>query len=73
MRFWSTPAAVGIVCAAATLLAGSPAIAAPKRTLMLEHAVLVMRHGIRAPLDGEVPPGTRTGAPWPAWPVAQSR
>ncbi|RZL84763.1 MAG: histidine-type phosphatase [Sphingomonas sp.] len=32
-----------------------------------------MRHGIRAPLDGEVPPGTRTGAPWPAWPVAQSR
>jgi 4-phytase/acid phosphatase len=56
-----TLAAFGIVCAVATLSVGSPAIAAPKQTLILERTVLVTRHGIRAPLDGEVPPGTRTG------------
>ncbi|WP_139198018.1 histidine-type phosphatase [Sphingomonas gellani] len=41
--------------------------------LVLERAVLVMRHGIRAPLNGEVPEGTRSGTPWPRWPVAPSR
>lgn len=41
--------------------------------LVLDRAVLVMRHGIRAPLAEEVPPGTRTAAPWPRWPVAESR
>lgn len=40
--------------------------------LVPERAVLVMRHGIRAPLDGEVPEGTRTDRPWPVWSVAQS-
>ncbi|MES3045627.1 histidine-type phosphatase [Sphingomonas faeni] len=61
------------LCAVAALLIGSIASAAPKRVLVVERAVLVMRHGIRAPLDGEVPLDTRTGAPWPAWPVAESR
>jgi 4-phytase/acid phosphatase len=28
-----------------------------------------MRHGVRAPIEGEVPQGTRTAAPWPRWPV----
>lgn len=44
--------------------------AAPTQ-LVTEGAVLVMRHGIRAPLDGEVPEGTRTDRPWPRWPVPQ--
>jgi 4-phytase / acid phosphatase len=33
----------------------------------VERLVLLMRHGVRAPLDGEVPPATRTGQPWPRW------
>ncbi|WP_380780619.1 histidine-type phosphatase [Sphingomonas sp. R86520] len=61
------------LCAAAGLLVGPFAVAAPKRVLVIERAVLVMRHGIRAPLDGEVLADTRTGAPWPTWPVAESR
>ena len=56
---------------AAWLLAGQAAAA--KAPLVVERAVLVMRHGIRAPLAGEVPAGTRTAVPWPLWPVAESR
>jgi 4-phytase/acid phosphatase len=57
--------------AALALLVPAAAHAAP-RDLVTERAVLVMRHGIRAPLDGEVPEGTRTDRPWPVWSVAQS-
>ncbi|MES3152009.1 histidine-type phosphatase [Sphingomonas faeni] len=64
---------IGGIWFATGLLLGPAAMAAPRQTLVVERAVLVMRHGIRAPLDGEVPKGTRTGAPWPAWPVAESR
>ena len=60
------------ICAGGLLLA-SPAAAASKRTMVLERAVLLMRHGIRAPLPGEIPDGTRTGAPWPRWTVADSQ
>lgn len=42
-------------------------------TLVVDRAVLVMRHGIRAPLEGEVPTGTRTAAAWPGWTVDESR
>ena len=73
MRCNLTSRGFGTQCAIAALLIGSIAGAAPKRVLVVERAVLVMRHGIRAPLDGEVPLDTRTGAPWPAWPVAESR
>jgi 4-phytase/acid phosphatase len=73
MRFKLTPSALGILCAVGGLLVGPTAVAARDRTLVVERAVLVMRHGIRAPLDGEVPPATRTSAPWPTWPVAESR
>ena len=73
MRCNLTSRGFGPLCAVAALLIGSIASAAPKRVLVVERAVLVMRHGIRAPLDGEVPLDTRTGAPWPAWPVAESR
>ncbi|MEH3124087.1 MAG: histidine-type phosphatase [Sphingomonas phyllosphaerae] len=49
-------------------LALAPALAhaAPR----VERVVMVMRHGVRAPIDGEVPAGTLTAAPWPRWPVA---
>ncbi len=73
MRCNLTSRGFGTLCAVAALLIGSIASAAPKRVLVVERAVLVMRHGIRAPLDGEVPLDARTGAPWPAWSVAESR
>lgn len=61
---------------AIALLAGSllspQAGVAAQRALVTERAVLVMRHGIRAPLPGEVPASTRTAAPWPKWSVADS-
>ena len=60
---------VALVLAAG--VSGASAGAAP-RALVTERAVLVMRHGIRAPLSGEVPEGTRTAAPWPRWSVADS-
>ena len=53
--------AVVAVLAGSIVPAGQPAVAAPTRGLVLERAVLVMRHGIRAPLDGEVPPGMAGG------------
>ncbi|MGN5373380.1 histidine-type phosphatase [Sphingomonas hankookensis] len=49
-----------------------PADAATKPDIVVDQAIVVMRHGIRAPLDGEVPEGTRTAQPWPRWPVAES-
>jgi 4-phytase/acid phosphatase len=60
------------ICAGGLLLASSAA-AASKRTMVLERAVLLMRHGIRAPLPGEIPDETRAGAPWPRWTVADSQ
>ncbi|KQN89805.1 hypothetical protein ASE95_16650 [Sphingomonas sp. Leaf231] len=60
------------IATAATI--ATPAFAAPRRAptpaLRVERVVMVMRHGVRAPIDGEVPAGTLTAAPWPAWPVA---
>ncbi|MEG3176497.1 histidine-type phosphatase [Sphingomonas sp. RB3P16] len=41
--------------------------------LQLERVVIVMRHGVRAPLSGEVPSDTRTAQPWPRWPVADGQ
>lgn len=55
-----------------SLLASGGAVQA-RPPLRVERVVMLMRHGVRAPLDGEVPDGTRTAAPWPRWPVAQSR
>ncbi|MEH3121839.1 MAG: histidine-type phosphatase [Sphingomonas phyllosphaerae] len=52
----------------ALTLALTPALAHAAPTV--ERVVMVMRHGVRAPIDGEVPAGTLTAAPWPAWPVA---
>ena len=38
-----------------------------RKGLTLDRVVVLMRHGVRAPLDGEVPHGTRTARPWPIW------
>ena len=73
MSFKLTLKVVGTFCAVAGLPISGIAVAVPSRALVVERAVLVMRHGIRAPLDGEVPLDTRTGAPWPTWPVSESR
>lgn len=56
------------VCIGATA-----APAAPTRDLRLDKAVMIVRHGVRAPLDGEAPVRPAAGEAWPAWPVAQSR
>jgi 4-phytase/acid phosphatase len=61
---------------AVAFLMPSVAPARPARNadrLVVDRVILVMRHGIRAPLAGEVPDGTRTAAPWAPWPVAESR
>jgi 4-phytase/acid phosphatase len=47
----------------------SAAPVAPAPVLTVERVVMLVRHGVRAPIDGEVPQGTRTAAPWPRWPV----
>lgn len=54
-------------------LTGSTAQSPARPAFVTERAVLVMRHGIRAPLSGEVPDGTRTAAPWPKFGVPESR
>jgi 4-phytase/acid phosphatase len=63
----------GAVVLIVAALIATPADTRPAEGLIVERAVLVMRHGIRAPLPGEIPGGTRTGAPWPRWSVADSK
>lgn len=53
------PALAALLCAAA------PAHARPHT--VTERVILLMRHGVRSPLAGEVPDGTRTARPWPVW------
>jgi len=58
----------------ASALAAPVAAQAPGTTgLTLDRVVLLMRHGVRAPLDGEVPHGTRTASPWPHWTTPESQ
>ena len=57
-------AQVLIACALAAVTSASAAAAT-----RVDRVVVVMRHGIRAPIVGEAPEGTRTGDPWPSWPV----
>lgn len=58
--------AIALLAFASALLPAAPAAARER----VERVVMVMRHGVRAPLGGEVPDGTLTAAPWPKWPVA---
>ncbi len=58
----------------AVALAGlSTTVSAAPRGLALERVVMLMRHGVRAPLSGEVPADTRTAQPWPTWSVSEGR
>ncbi|MFD1034448.1 histidine-type phosphatase [Sphingomonas hankookensis] len=50
----------------ATLLTPLPAAAQDK----VERVVMLMRHGVRAPIVGEAPLDTKTDGQWPTWPVA---
>jgi 4-phytase/acid phosphatase len=61
------PHAIRIAALAALLATPALAHAAPQQSSRIERLVLLMRHGVRAPLNGEVPPATRTGQPWPHW------
>lgn len=36
----------------------------------IERAIVLMRHGVRAPIIGEAPEATRTLGAWPKWPAA---
>ncbi|MDA4834220.1 histidine-type phosphatase, partial [Enterobacter hormaechei] len=57
-----------LLAAALSSVSAPPADATPP-ALRIDRVVMVMRHGVRAPIDGEVPADTRSGAPWPRWPV----
>ena len=68
------------LCAALALIATTtPTAPAAARTpqathgLTLDRVVMLMRHGVRAPLDGEVPHGTRTAGAWPRWTTPESQ
>lgn len=50
----------------AVLLAPQPATAHDT----LDRVVILMRHGVRAPISGEAPSDTKVDGQWPAWPVA---
>jgi len=64
MRHRRPAAQVLLVCAALAWASASQA-----RPMRVERVVMVMRHGVRAPIVGEAPEGTLTGDPWPTWPV----
>ncbi len=55
-----------LLLAATTLLTPLPAVAQDQ----VERVVVLMRHGVRAPITGEAPADTRVDGQWPAWPVA---
>lgn len=59
------------VLSAMLLAAGvmAPTIVQAQGAVRLERVVMLMRHGVRAPLSGEVPDGTRAASAWPAWSV----
>ena len=59
------PVATALLACAALIWTGASE-AAPLR---VERVVVVMRHGVRAPIVGEAPEDTLTGALWPTWPV----
>ncbi|MGN7161641.1 histidine-type phosphatase [Sphingomonas sp. SAFR-052] len=55
-----------LVLAAALTFAPQPAAARDT----LDRVVLLMRHGVRAPITGEAPVDTKVDGEWPTWPVA---
>ncbi|MBB6250746.1 histidine-type phosphatase [Nitrospirillum iridis] len=78
-------ALTSVLLIAAPLAMGTPAMGTPAaptdatavprsptgQALRLERVVMLVRHGVRAPLDTEAAPGLAQGD-WPAWPVVPS-
>jgi len=56
--------------ACAAIMANTPPIKPDH--LQLEKVVMLFRHGVRAPLDGEVADPALARQPWPTWPVPAS-
>ncbi len=52
----------------AAMLAFAPLPAAASAST-IERVVLLMRHGVRAPINGEAPADTKVDGRWPEWPV----
>ena len=65
-------AALSVAAPALAQIRPAQAPAARTTGLTLDRVVGLMRHGVRAPLDGEVPHGTRTAKPWPRWTTPES-
>ncbi|USQ97209.1 histidine-type phosphatase [Caulobacter sp. RL271] len=55
-----------VLLACAMMACATASLAASPR---VERVVIIMRHGVRAPIVGEAPLDTLTGAPWPTWSV----
>lgn len=64
--------ALFLLSGTAVSAAQMPAPSSTPKGMTLDRVVILMRHGVRAPLDGEVPQGTRTARPWPRWTTPES-
>jgi 4-phytase / acid phosphatase len=63
---------LALALAVATLPHAAQAQTQAAEGLQLEKVVMVVRHGIRAPLSDEAPVGEMARQPWPQWPVRES-
>lgn len=61
-----------LLTAVAAAVSCVPAAAQERPDLQLEKVVMVVRHGLRAPLADEAPVGTMARQPWPEWQVPES-
>lgn len=67
IRTIATVMAFAIAFGAGNAAATDRARAADKDRLVLERVVMLFRHGVRAPLEGEVGTAGRARQPWPTW------
>lgn len=62
-----------LLALACGLAAAAPAVASPPTGLETERVVVLMRHGLRAPLPTEAAAQPRPGETWPAWQTPASQ
>ena len=72
MMLFRTISAVASLILPALLSPEAAAQQPPADGLVLEKVVMMVRHGLRAPLEHEAPVGDMAREPWPQWPVEQS-
>lgn len=60
-QLWALPALAGLI------VSSTPGPVRAQAAASTERVILLMRHGVRTPLAGEVPADTRTRQPWPTW------